>query len=99
MTRKYLPFTIAKNMKYDYVKHCTADFETCTTEDGTDVRVWAWGLSDIMQYTAMKLAEEVQNVKFIYSQSDEISILLTDWDNPNTDTWYGYRGGSYCYRP
>lgn len=48
-------------------------------------------LSDIMQYTAMKLAEELQNVKFIYSQSDEISILLTDWDNPNTDTWYGYR--------
>ena len=48
-------------------------------------------LSDIMQYTAMKLAEEIQNVKFIYSQSDEISILLTDWDNPNTDTWYGYR--------
>ena len=48
-------------------------------------------LSEIMQYTAMKLAEEIQNVKFIYSQSDEISILLTDWDNPNTDTWYGNR--------
>ena len=48
-------------------------------------------LSNIMQYTAMKLAEEIQNVKFIYSQSDEISMLLTDWDNPNTDTWYGYR--------
>lgn len=48
-------------------------------------------LSDIMQYTAMGLANEIQNVKFIYSQSDEISLLLTDWDNPNTDTWYGYR--------
>ncbi|MBO5712585.1 MAG: hypothetical protein J6R88_00060 [Clostridia bacterium] len=50
MTRKYLPFTIAKNMKYDYVKHCTADFETSDTEDLQDVRVWAWGLSDIMTY-------------------------------------------------
>ncbi|MBO7345317.1 MAG: hypothetical protein J6U92_05210 [Clostridia bacterium] len=50
MTRKFLPFTIAKNMKYDYVKHCTADFETSATEDGNDVRVWAWGLSDIMEY-------------------------------------------------
>ena len=50
MTRKYKPFTIAKNMTYDYVKHCTADFETCQTEDGKDVRVWAWGLSDIMEY-------------------------------------------------
>ena len=24
-----------------------ADFETCKTEDGKDVRVWAWGLADI----------------------------------------------------
>lgn len=48
--RKYLPFTIAKNMKYDYVKHCTADFETCLTEDKKDVHVWAWGLTDIMKY-------------------------------------------------
>lgn len=49
--KKYLPFTIAKNMKYDYVKHCTADFETSFTDDTkTDVHVWAWGLSDIMQY-------------------------------------------------
>ena len=48
-------------------------------------------LSDIMQYTAMSLASEIQNVKFIYSQSDEISLLLTDWDKSTTDTWYGYR--------
>lgn len=51
MTRKYLPFTIAKNMTYDYVKHCTADFETCfDNEKKEDVRVWAWGISDIMKY-------------------------------------------------
>lgn len=50
--RKYLPFTIAKNMKFDYVKHCTADFETSFTDDTkTDVHVWAWGLSDIMEYS------------------------------------------------
>lgn len=48
-------------------------------------------LSEVMQYVAMQLANEVQNIKFIYSQSDEISLLLTDWDNPNTDTWYGNR--------
>lgn len=48
--RKYLPFTIAKSFKNDYVKHCVADFETCRTEDGTDVRVWAWGLADILTY-------------------------------------------------
>lgn len=48
--RKFLPFTIAKNMKYDYVKHCTADFETAKTEDQQDVHVWAWGLTDIFKY-------------------------------------------------
>ena len=48
--RKYLPFTIAKNMQYEYVKHCTADFETCKLADGSDVHVWAWGISDISKY-------------------------------------------------
>lgn len=48
-------------------------------------------LSEIMLNTALNLAKNIQNVKFVYSQSDEISLLLTDWDNPNTDTWYGYR--------
>lgn len=48
MTRKYLPFTIAKNFKNNYVTHHVADFETCYTEDRTDVRVWAWGMLDIL---------------------------------------------------
>lgn len=48
--RKYLPFTIAKNLEYDYVKHCTADFETCKLSDGSDVHVWAWGLCNIATY-------------------------------------------------
>ena len=52
--RKYLPFTIAKSLKNKYVYHCVADFETCyTSEDKTNVRVWAWGLLDILtgEYT------------------------------------------------
>lgn len=49
--RKYLPFTIAKNMKYDYVEHMTADFETSFVDDTKqDVHVWAWGMSNIMSY-------------------------------------------------
>ena len=47
MHRKFYPFTIAGQLDKDNVKHMTADFETCMTEDQTDVRVWAWGLSDI----------------------------------------------------
>lgn len=48
--RKYLPFTIAKSMKYNYVEHYTADFETSLTEDKKDVHVWSWGMSNIMLY-------------------------------------------------
>ena len=47
MHRKYYPFTIASDLKNKRVKHMTADFETCMTEDHQDVRVWAWGLADI----------------------------------------------------
>ena len=47
--RKYLPFTIANSMKTSYVGHYTADFETCYTDEShTDVRVWSWGLGNIM---------------------------------------------------
>ena len=57
--RKYLPFTIAKNMKYDYVYHATADFETCMTADGTDVRVWAWGMANIMDYNEFEYGTDI----------------------------------------
>lgn len=50
IARKYLPFTLAKNMKYDYIKHMTADFETSMLPGEEDVHVWLWGLADIMSY-------------------------------------------------
>ena len=47
VSRKYLPFTIAKSFKHKYVDHAVADFETCfTTEARENVRVWAWGYLD-----------------------------------------------------
>ena len=35
------------------------------------------------------LANNIQNVKFGYTQSDEISLLLTDWNKLTTDQWFG----------
>lgn len=47
--RKYLPITIAKSFKNKYVEHLVADFETCyTSELRENVRVWAWGMLDIL---------------------------------------------------
>jgi tRNA(His) guanylyltransferase len=41
-----------------------------------------------MDYTTKKLCEEIQGCKFAYTQSDEISLLLTDFDTITTDAWF-----------
>ena len=43
---------------------------------------------DAMQATAEYLLKEVQGCKFVYVQSDEISLLLTDYDNYDTEAWF-----------
>lgn len=48
-------------------------------------------LSRLFQEVTIDLHKEMDNVKFIYSTSDEISILMTDWINDNTEAWYNYR--------
>lgn len=47
-------------------------------------------LTESMQNTAMALCTLVQNCKMAYVQSDEISLLLTDWDKLTTDAWFDY---------
>ena len=41
-----------------------------------------------MVSTAECLFHSVQNAVFVYTQSDEISILLRDWDNRGTQQWF-----------
>ncbi len=43
-----------------------------------------------MIYTAFQLCDEIQGAKCAYVQSDEISILLTDFDRLSTDAWFDY---------
>lgn len=72
MHRKYYPFTIAGQLNNSNVRHMTADFETCLTEDRADVRVWAWGLADIFTYefehgnNIESFLDRILNDKFIY---------------------------------
>jgi len=47
-------------------------------------------LSKCMEYTATKLCEEIQGAKCAYTQSDEISILVTDYDLITTQAWFDY---------
>lgn len=46
---------------------------------------------DMMNETAKYLLQNIQGAKFAYVQSDEISILVTDFDTPETDAIFGYR--------
>lgn len=43
-----------------------------------------------MKAAALYLCEEVQGCKLAYFQSDEISLLLTDYDDINTEAWFDY---------
>src|SRR5579871_2024133 len=45
-------------------------------------------LMNVMDRTAAKLCESIQGAKLAYVQSDEISILLTDFETEQTDAWY-----------
>lgn len=41
-----------------------------------------------MDYTAKCLCKDIQGVKFAYTQSDEISLLLTDFEGLQTEAWF-----------
>ena len=48
-------------------------------------------LAKAMQYVCEKLVKDVQGCKLAYTQSDEISLLLTDWEKLTTDSYFDYR--------
>lgn len=52
-------------------------------------RPWDQRLIDLMQETTLALCDDISTAKFAYSQSDEISILLTDYDTFQTEQWFG----------
>lgn len=49
-----------------------------------------------MQETAKYLCENTQGCKLSYQQSDEITLVLVDYDKFNTDCFFGYRVDKLC---
>ena len=49
-----------------------------------------------MQETAKYMCENMGNAKLAYIQSDEITIILTDYDTLETDCWFNYRTDKLC---
>lgn len=53
-------------------------------------------LMTTMQETAKYMCENIQGAKFAYVQSDEITIILVDYDTLETDCWFNYRTDKLC---
>ena len=53
-------------------------------------------LIESMQETMKYLCENIQGCKLGYCQSDEISLLLTDYENINTAAWFDYEVQKMC---
>ena len=47
-------------------------------------------LTQAMQQTMRSLCENIQGCVFGYTQSDEITLVLTDYATIKTDAWFGY---------
>lgn len=49
-----------------------------------------------MNATMKYLCENIQGCKFGYTQSDEITLILTDYDTLTTDAWFDYNIQKMC---
>ena len=79
-TRIFLPrrtYTIIRvdgKAFHSYTKGLKRPFDMDLTED--------------IDKTAIYMCNNIQGAKFAFVQSDEISILMTDFDNIKTDAWF-----------
>ena len=53
-------------------------------------------LIETMQETAKYLCENIQGCKIAYTQSDEITLLLTDYEKIDTQGWFEYNIQKMC---
>jgi tRNA(His) guanylyltransferase len=79
-TRYFLP-----RRTYTIIRLDGKAFHTFTKgfERPYDARITSW-----MDATAFELCKQIQGCKFAYTQSDEISLLLTDFEAPMTEAWF-----------
>jgi tRNA(His) 5'-end guanylyltransferase len=52
---------------------------------------YSTAFANTMVDTAVQMAKTIQGCVAAYVQSDEISLLLRDWDTLETQPWFGYR--------
>ena len=72
--------------------------------DGKAFHTWTKGLQKpfdamfitSMQLTLKDLCENIEGCVFGYTQSDEITLVLADYQRPETAAWFGYRVQKMC---
>lgn len=57
-------------------------------DDSLKISPFSEKMHQVMMGTAAGLTMEMQNAVFAYTQSDEISVLLRDWDRHETEQWF-----------
>lgn len=57
---------------------------------------WDDDFIECMKAAALAVASESTGSKLVYFQSDEISVLLTDYDNGKTEAWFNYETRKLC---
>lgn len=53
-------------------------------------------LNNTMERTALYLCKNIQGCKLAYTQSDEITLILTDYDTLETNAWFDYKLQKMC---
>lgn len=53
-------------------------------------KAWSEEFMEQMITTAKTVIKDIQGCSICYSQSDEVSFLLTDYKTISTDAWFGY---------
>lgn len=67
---------------HTYTKHIVKQDPSVETTPWSDI------LHDLMEYTTNYLISNIQGCTIAYTQSDEISLLLKDWDTLETSAWF-----------
>jgi tRNA(His) 5'-end guanylyltransferase len=76
MRRNYTVIRIDGKAFHTYTKHLQSPFDDNLMHD--------------MDSTAAILCKEIGGAKFAFVQSDEISLLITDFDDLQTQAWFDY---------
>lgn len=60
------------------------------------VKPFDYILMDLMQKTTKRLCDKIQGAEFAYTQSDEISIFLKDYNRLTSEAWFDYNVQKMC---